>query len=266
MEEIVKYVENEKLKLKKEIESLKVIPLLAIIQINQNDASNTYVKGKMKDLEEVGLKYKHYSLPIETNENEVLSLINKLNNDNEVTGIIVQLPLPKGISEEKIKYSISPLKDADGFHPLSKIDPATPKGILNYLKDNNFEFKGKNAVVLGRSNIVGKPLQELLLKEDMNVTILHSKTNLIDRDYYLKHADLIVSAVGKINTITHNDNLKKDSILIDVGINRDENNKLIGDIERNLDVAFQSPVPKGVGLLTRLQLLKNLMELYKNGI
>ena len=263
MIEITKYVELEKEKLKEEVSSLSKKPLLAIVQINQNDASNTYVKGKIKDLEEVGLLYKHYSFDIDTSEEKLLSFIEELNNDNDVTGIIVQLPLPKGISEEKIKRAISPLKDADGFNAYSKVDPATPKGILNYLKDNNFDFKGRNAVVLGRSNIVGKPMHDLLLKEDMNVTILHSKTSLEDREFYLAHADLIVSAVGKINTITSKDNLKKSAYLIDVGINRDENGKLIGDLERNLDVAFQSPVPKGVGLLTRLQLLKNLMELYR---
>ena len=261
MIEIVEYVQNEKEKIKKEVLLRDKKPVLAIVQINQNDASNTYVKGKIKDLEEVGIGYKHYDLPIDTSESTLLSLIDDLNNDSSVTGIIVQLPLPKGIDEIKIKNYISPLKDADGFNPLSKIDPATPKGILNYLKDNNFEFKGKNAVILGRSFIVGRPMHDLLLNEDMNVTILHSKTNLIDKEYYLSHADLIVSAVGKINTITSLDKIKKDAYLIDVGINRDENNKLIGDIERDLDVKYQSPVPKGVGLLTRLQLLKNLMEL-----
>ncbi len=266
MEEIINYVDKEKNKLKEEINLLENKPTLAIIQVNQNDASNTYVKGKIKDLLEVGFEYKHYLLDISSKEEDILSLINELNNDPKITGIIVQLPLPKSISEEKIKLSISPLKDADGFHPLSKIKPATPKGIVDYLKDNNFEFKGKNALILGRSNIVGKPLHDLLLKEDMNVTIIHSKTKIEDRNYYLKHADLVVSAVGKVNTITKKDEIKKDAILIDVGINRDENNKLIGDMERDLDVKFQSPVPKGVGLLTRLALLKNLMELYKNGI
>jgi methylenetetrahydrofolate dehydrogenase (NADP+)/methenyltetrahydrofolate cyclohydrolase len=197
-------------------------------------------------------------------EEEVLSILDKYNNDPDVHGIIVQMPLPKQINEEKIKVSVAVKKDVDGFNPLSKLNPCTPYGIIKYLKYLNFDFVGKNAVVVGRSNIVGRPMNTLLINESCNVTVLHSKTKKEDMANYLKNADLVVSAIGKKYVLAGYE-YKKSAYLIDVGINRVDG-KLYGDFPPELDVALQTPVPGGVGLLTRLALLENLMEAYKNEI
>ena len=169
------------------------------------------------------------------------------------------MPLPKQISEDKIKLAVSPKKDVDGFHPLSSFIACTPKGILNYLKSEKVEFVSKNAVVVGRSNIVGRPMAKLLLDESANVTVIHSKTSQEDKIKYLSNADIVVVAVGRKWFLDHSYNLKKDAVLVDVGINRVDG-KLYGDIEPNMDVKLQTPVPGGVGLLTRLALLENLIE------
>ena len=266
MLDIKTYVANKKEELKNEIKTLKKIPKIAIVQVNNDPASNSYIKGKIKDLTEVGFLYEHIKLDVNTTEEELLNIVDKLNNDDSIDGFIVQLPLPKQINEEKIKLAISPKKDVDGFNPLSRIEPATPYGIITYLKDNKFDFKGKNALVIGRSNIVGKPMAKLLLEQDMNVTIVHSKTTKDDMNFYLKHADLIVVAVGKEGFLSNDFELNKNSIIIDVGINRGIDGKLHGDATPNLNVKYQTPVPGGVGLLTRLALLLNLCEVTKNGI
>ena len=232
---------------------------LAIVQINDDPASNAYIRGKLKDCEEVGIKSRLIKLEESTTQEELLSLINKLNNDISVDGFIVQMPLPKQINEEIVKRSILPEKDVDGFNQYSKYTPATPKGIVEFLKDNGFDFKGKNAVILGRSNIVGKPMHDILLKLDMNVINLHTKTKEEDKKFYIEHADLIVVSIGKKYNIDNRYSFKKGCIVFDVGINR-EGGKLYGDCVPNLDVAYQSPVPGGVGLLTRLALLINLKE------
>lgn len=189
-----------------------------------------------------------------------MKFVDKLNNDDSITGFIVQMPLPKQIDEEKVKRAVIKEKDVDGFNPLSKFSPATPKGILTYLEDNDFEFSGKNAVILGRSNIVGKPMHDLLLKKNMNVTILHSKTSEEDKKFYIEHADLIVVAIGKKYFLDNRYNYKENCVVIDVGINRDVDNHLYGDCVPDLKVNFLSPVPGGVGLLTRLALTLNLLE------
>ena len=168
--------------------------------------------------------------------------------------------MPKHISEEKVKLAIDPKKDLDGFNVLSKFKSATPNGILTFLEDNRYEFEGKNALVIGRSNIVGKPMAKLLLDKNMTVTIAHSKTPNSELRNFVKNADLIIVAVGKANFIDCSYEFKKSAFLFDVGINRDKDNKLTGDCEKDLPVSFQSPVPGGVGLLTRLALLLNLME------
>ena len=258
--EIVDYVKSEKERLKKLISESPKIPGLAILQVGDNPASNSYIKGKIKDSEEVGIKADLFKFPVEVEETEILNTILRLNDDKNYDGILLQLPIPKHLNEQKLVNAINPEKDVDGFTLGSHFTPCTPKGIIDYLTDMNFPFEGKNAVVIGRSNIVGKPLAKLLLQKNMNVTVLHSKTKEEDKRFYAAHADLLVSAVGHINIIDHTYTLKPSAVLIDVGINRDENNKLIGDMERNLPVSFQSPVPKGVGLLTRLALLKNLWE------
>jgi methylenetetrahydrofolate dehydrogenase (NADP+)/methenyltetrahydrofolate cyclohydrolase len=193
-------------------------------------------------------------------EKALLKVIAKLNKDKKVDGFIVQMPLPKQINEETVKLAIAPAKDVDGFHPLSALNPCTPQGIMNYLKHEGAEFLGKNAVVIGRSNIVGKPMAKLLLKESCNVTVLHSKTSKEDMARYLKNADIVVVAVGRKHLVGKQFEFKKDAILVDVGINRDEGG-LHGDIEPNMPVKLQTPVPGGVGLLTRLALMENLLKI-----
>lgn len=261
---IVEYTLNKKKELKEKIESYRNNIKLVIVQVNDDPASNAYIKGKINDLNEIEVRYELLKLSPAIKESELIKVIERLNNDSSVTGFIVQLPLPKHINKEKIMSLINPLKDVDGFHPLSKFIPATPKGILTFLEDLNYEFKGKNAVILGRSEIVGKPMASALISKDMNVTVLHSKTSDEDRKFYIEHADLIVVAVGKPLFIKNEYNFKKDAFVFDVGINR-VNDHLVGDCLNNLDVKFQSPVPKGVGLLTRLALLINLVEAYNNG-
>ena len=258
---IKEYVALKKEELSKKVSLLSKTPTLEIIQVNDDYASNTYIKGKIKDCEEIGAKAILKKLPTDISQNDILKIVEEANNDPKINGFIVQLPLPKQINEEVIKKAIKPEKDLDGFNPLSKFISATPKGILTYLEDQNFEFSGKNALVIGRSNIVGKPMAKILLTKDMTVTIAHSKTPLKVLKSLVKNADLIIVAVGQSKFLNRDVfDFNKDSYIIDVGINRDENNKLTGDCEPNLPVYFQSPVPGGVGLLTRLALLINLLE------
>jgi 5,10-methylene-tetrahydrofolate dehydrogenase/Methenyl tetrahydrofolate cyclohydrolase len=259
---IKEYVERKKVILKDYFSTLKKKPVLVIVQVNDDEASNAYIRGKVKDCAEVGVTSRLYHLPMTTSQDELLSLMDKFNKDNEVDAYIVQLPLPDQIDEKVVKNFINPRKDVDGFSPLSELTPATPKGIIEYLKDNNFVFQGKNAVILGRSNIVGKPMQKALLDLNMNVLNLHSKTTDEDRKFYIEHADLVVVAIGKKYYLDNRFNFKKDCYVIDVGINR-EDGHLYGDCAPDLKVAYQSPVPGGVGLLTRLALLINLKELIK---
>lgn len=259
---IKEYVKIRKEELKKEVASLKKIPHFVIVQLNEDAGSNAYVKGKLKDAAELGIDAELIKLPVETSEEQLLKLIDNLNHDNKVDGFIVQMPLPKQINEETVKLAISPAKDVDGFHPLSKLNPCTPQGIMNYLKHENVSFMGKNAVVIGRSNIVGKPMAKLLLKESCNVTVLHSKTSFEDMYRYLENADIVVVAIGKQHLIDDRYKFKESAILVDVGINRDENG-LHGDILPNRKVALQTPVPGGVGLLTRLALMENLLKIKK---
>ena len=259
---IKEYVKVRKEELKKEVASLKKIPHFVIVQLNEDAGSNAYVKGKLKDAAELGIDAELIKLPVETSEEQLLKLIDNLNHDNKVDGFIVQMPLPKQINEETVKLAISPAKDVDGFHPLSKLNPCTPQGIMNYLKHENVSFMGKNAVVIGRSNIVGKPMAKLLLKESCNVTVLHSKTSFEDMHRYLENADIVVVAIGKQHLIDDRYKFKESAILVDVGINRDENG-LHGDILPNRKVALQTPVPGGVGLLTRLALMENLLKIKK---
>lgn len=258
--EIKEYVALRKQALKQEIESMKKKPTLLIIQANDDPSSNAYVRGKLKDGNEIGANFILNKVSDTISEDELIELVNKANNDDNIDGIIVQLPLPKHIDEEKIKLAVSPKKDIDGFHPLSKFIPCTPKGIVSYLSEEGFSFTGKNAVVLGRSNIVGKPMAKLLLSKNCNVTVLHSKTSQEDKEFYIAHADLIVVAIGRLNYLNNDFKYKKDCYIVDVGINRGEDGKLHGDALPNLPVKLQTPVPGGVGLLTRIALLENLME------
>lgn len=261
MQNIKEYTKTKKLKLK---ESLLGTNLKAVIvQVGNVEASNRYVRNKIKDLEEVGITAELLKFSEDISEDELMRQVHYLNIDDTVTGYLVQLPLPKHINEERITRMIWPIKDIDGFHPESKTVAATPLGIYNYLKDMNYEFSGKNAVIIGRSNIVGKPMHKLLLNANMNVIMLHTKTTEEDKRFYLEHADLIVVAAGKRNILNSSYNLKETAVVLDVGINFDENGKLCGDCEKDLKVAFQSPVPGGCGLLTRLAVIENLIDLSK---
>lgn len=236
---------------------------LHIIQVGNNQASNAYIKGKIKDGEELGVNVDLIKYPEDVDEDTFLRDLDILQTsivrNNLLEGIIVQLPLPKNISNN---IKLNRWVDVDGFAMNSLVNPCTPMGIMRYLRYNKVLLDGKNAVVIGRSNIVGKPMAKLLLQENANVTVLHSHTKEEDLRNYIKNADIIVCAVGRRHFL--NNSLleyKKDAIVIDVGINRDENNKLCGDCEKNLPVAYQTPVPGGVGLLTRIALYENLFQL-----
>lgn len=254
------YVALRKEEIKAVVANMVEKPVLAIIQLNEDPASNAYVKGKLKDAAELGIEARLIKLPIDLSQAELMKEIDKLNNDDSVDGFIVQMPLPKQINEEDVKLAIAPSKDVDGFHPLSALNPCTPQGIINYLHALNYQMSGKNAVVIGRSNIVGKPMAKLLLAENMNVTVLHSKTTEEDKNFYIKHADLIVVAIGKAGYLDNRFEYKKDAVIVDVGISRDETG-LHGDAVPDLPVGLQTPVPGGVGLITRLALLENLLKI-----
>jgi methylenetetrahydrofolate dehydrogenase (NADP+)/methenyltetrahydrofolate cyclohydrolase len=241
---------------------------LAVIQVGADPASSVYVRNKKKACEATGIRSLSYELPEETSEKELLDLIAELNGREDVNGILVQLPLPKGIDEEKILDSISPLKDVDGFHPqnvgcLSVGKPGfvscTPAGVIQLLKRSGVEIAGKECVVIGRSNIVGKPMGMLLLRENGTVTMTHSRTK--DLPEVCRRADILVVAVGKPKMITA-DYVKPGAVVIDVGIHRNEENKLCGDVdfESVESVAGMiTPVPGGVGPMTIAMLMHNCL-------
>lgn len=260
---VKEYVALHKAEIKKELENLNEKIHFVIVSMNDDEASKAYIKGKLKDSEEVGIFAEVVRLPLDASQKDMDDLIEKLNNDPSVHGLIVQMPLPKQIDEERVKRLVSPKKDVDGFNPLSKVAPCTPKGIINFLKHLEFNFVGKNAVVIGRSNIVGRPMAQLLLNESCNVTVLHSKTSKEDFNNYVANADLIVVATGRKYLLNKSHKLKESAYVIDVGINRVDG-KLYGDCEPELPVAYQTPVPGGVGLLTRVTLLDNLLDIYKD--
>lgn len=259
---VKEYVKTRKEEIKELVSKMDKVPSFTVVQVNEDAGSNAYVKGKLKDAAELGIPANLIKLPVETTEEELMKLIDNLNNDDSVTGFIVQMPLPKQISEEKVKEAISPKKDMDGFHPMSLLNPCTPQGVMNYLHSENIQILGKNAVVIGRSNIVGKPMAKLLTAESANVTVLHSKTTADDMKFYIEHADIIVVAIGKAGFLDNRFNYKKDAVIIDVGISRTEDG-LHGDAIPDLPVKLQTPVPGGVGLLTRLALMENLLKLSK---
>tara|TARA_A100001011_G_scaffold375295_1_gene436669 strand:- start:1452 stop:2330 length:879 start_codon:yes stop_codon:yes gene_type:complete len=258
----------------------KRVPGLAVVQVGNVTASSVYVKAKTKAAQEVGIKVIDHHLKENTNQSELINLINQLNNNKDVDGILIQLPLPKAINEEVVLNSIIPEKDADGFHPLnvgklsisSKNEenlmiPCTPYGCLLLLRELNINLAGKNAVVIGRSNIVGKPMAQLLLKESCTVTIVHSKT--LNIESICKNADILISAIGKPEFV-NKDWVKEGAIIIDVGINRikinEEKSKLVGDVlfsDVENKVSAISPVPGGVGPMTIACLLRNTTTAYK---
>ena len=259
---IKEYFASRKQEIRDSLFSLSVKPHLVIIQVNEDPASNAYVKGKMKDAGELGVNAELIKLPVDTSEEKLLKLIKKLNKNPEIDGFIVQMPLPKQINERTVKLAIAPEKDVDGFHPLSTLNPCTPQGIINYLHHEGIVLQGKNALVIGRSEIVGKPMARLLLAENCNVTQVHSKTLRPDMERYVSNADIIVVAIGRQGFLDNSFKFKDTAIVVDVGISRDETG-LHGDAIPNLPVGLQTPVPGGVGLLTRLALFENLLKIYE---
>lgn len=245
---------------------------LAVIQIGQDPASTVYVRNKKRACEYIGIRSLSYELEENTTEEELLALIDKLNNDDSVNGILVQLPLPKHICEDDILQAISPEKDVDCFHPENVgrlflgedgFLPGTPSGIIQLLKRSDIEIAGKECVVIGRSNIVGKPMALLMLREDATVTIAHSKTK--DLREICKRADILIVSIGKAKFI--DDSYVKDgAVVIDVGINRDENNKMCGDVNFEKvapKCSAITPVPGGVGPMTIAMLMQNCLTAVK---
>ena len=255
----------------KQVEALKekgVTPGLAVVLVGEDPASQIYVRNKHKACEEVGIYSRKITLPEETTEEEILKIIDELNNDPEIDGILVQLPLPKHIDPDKVILSISPDKDVDGFHPVNAgrlltgqdgFFPCTPLAVMELIKSAGVDVSGKEAVVVGRSNIVGKPVSMLLLRENATVTICHSRTkNLAD---VCRRADILVAAVGRPEMITA-DYVKEGAVVIDVGINRVGEKKVVGDVafdEVKDKAAYITPVPGGVGPMTITMLLYNTL-------
>lgn len=238
-------------------------PKLAVIQVGDNPASNSYVKGKQKDCEEVGIIFEHVKLEEDTTPENLESEIDRLNCDDEVDGIIVQLPLPVHLDEKYFTSIIYTSKDVDGFDNDSSFDPCTPKGIIDWLEYNKYDFVGKHAVVAGRSDIVGKPLIEMLIDRSATVSCLHSKSK--DIALYTERAELFISAIGQAKHWQGADFRDCAEVIVDVGINRNEDGKLCGDVDTDSFKRFDAdtyitPVPKGVGLLTRVALLQNVCE------
>ncbi|MCG1875391.1 bifunctional methylenetetrahydrofolate dehydrogenase/methenyltetrahydrofolate cyclohydrolase FolD [Staphylococcus epidermidis] len=267
-------------RLKNQVNELKehgFTPKLSVILVGNDGASQSYVKSKKKAAEKIGMISEIVHFDESTSEEEVLSELNRLNNDDTVSGILVQVPLPKQVSEQKVLETINPNKDVDGFHPINigklYIDeqtfvPCTPLGIMEILKHADINLEGKNAVVIGRSHIVGQPVSKLLLQANATVTILHSRTK--NMNAHLKQADVIVSAVGQPGLVTK-ENVKAGAVIIDVGNTPDENGKLKGDVayDEVKEIASAiTPVPGGVGPLTITMVLNNtlLAEKLRRGL
>lgn len=266
---------NIRLKLKEEVEELKkaeINPKLAVIMVGDDKASKVYVKNKSKACEEVGVEFEEYLLPANTKMKELLELIEKLNNDVTVHGILVQSPLPEGLYANEAFKTISPKKDVDGFNPINvgKLSlnqdcfvSCTPFGIIKMLETYNIPIEGANAVIIGRSNIVGKPLAKCLLNKNATVTVCHSKTKNLKE--ITNKADILVAAIGKPKFVTA-DMVKEGATVIDVGINRMEDGKLVGDTDfENIKekVSYITPVPGGVGPMTIAMLMYNVVKAAK---
>lgn len=261
--------------LKAEVAELKeqgIFPGLAVVIVGDDPASRVYVNSKKKSCEELGIYSEEYALSAETSESELLELIEKLNKDEKLSGILVQLPLPGHINEEKIINAIAPEKDVDAFHPVNvgkimvgnyDFVPCTPAGVMELIKESGIEIAGKECVVVGRSNIVGKPQAMLLLHQNGTVTICHSKTKNLKET--VKRADIVVAAVGRPKFITA-DMIKPGAVVIDVGINRIAPKTLVGDVdyEECAKIAGAiTPVPGGVGPMTIAMLMKNTVKAAK---
>lgn len=260
--------EKMRAQIREETESLARCPTLAVILVGEDPASQVYVRNKEKDCVECGILSQGYRLPAQTSEAQLLELIDVLNENDRVDGILVQLPLPEHISQEKVLHAIRPDKDVDAFHPFNvgKIVtgeqgflPCTPAGVMALLREYEIDIAGKDCVVVGRSNIVGKPMALLLLRENGTVTICHSKTAHLSE--VTVRADILVSAVGKTGFIT-GDMVKEGAVVVDVAMNRDAEGKLCGDCvfdEVEKKASYITPVPGGVGPMTRLVLMQNTL-------
>ncbi|MFJ7697666.1 bifunctional methylenetetrahydrofolate dehydrogenase/methenyltetrahydrofolate cyclohydrolase FolD [Lysinibacillus fusiformis] len=248
-------------------------PGLAVVLVGDNQASATYVRNKQKSCEAIGMYSELIKLPEETTQEELLTQIQQLNQREDIHGILVQLPLPKHIDEDKVIATIAVEKDVDGFSPVSvgkmmlgqeTFLPCTPFGVMKLLEYSGIEIAGKHAVIVGRSHIVGKPMGQLLLQKDATVTYTHSKTP--DLPSFTKQADILIAAVGRANFITK-EHVKEGAVVIDVGINRDDNNKLCGDVnfaEVDGIASHITPVPGGVGPMTITMLLFNTVQAAEN--
>jgi methylenetetrahydrofolate dehydrogenase (NADP+)/methenyltetrahydrofolate cyclohydrolase len=273
---IAQDIRNEVRKSTQELkEQTDIVPGLAVVLVGEDPASQVYVGRKAKACAEVGFLSREYRLPAETEEKKLLKIIKKLNKDELVHGILVQLPLPRHISTEKIIAAIDPCKDVDGFHPVNVgglvtgtplFVPCTPRGIMELISRSGIELAGKEAVVVGRSNIVGKPMALLLLAQNATVTMCHSKTK--DLAAVTGRADVLIAAIGKPHMIKAN-MVKDGAVVIDVGVNRLENGKLTGDVafeEVAAKASFITPVPGGVGPMTIAMLMKNTLDAARRSV
>lgn len=258
--------------LREEVSAMRKKPSLAVVLIGNDPASEIYVRGKIKACEEVGLVSHSYRLPESATQEEAEDLVRSLAQDSEINGVLVQLPLPKGLNADRILNLIPPEKDVDGFSPFNfgkialgedAVSACTPQGIIELLSRYQIEIRGKRAVVVGRSKIVGRPIAMLLLNRDATVTICHSRTENLKEE--CRKADILIAAIGKAGFITA-DMIKEGAVVVDVGINRSESGKLYGDVDfegAKEKAAFITPVPGGVGPMTIAMLLKNTVEAAK---
>ena len=260
---------QKKAAIRAEVERLARTPGLAVVLVGENPASQIYVRGKARDCEECGIRCMDFRLPAQTTESELLTLIAELNGRADVDGILVQLPLPEGIRERRVLEAIAPEKDVDAFHPenvgrlvqgQARYLPCTPAGVMELLRAAGVDPAGRRAVIVGRSNIVGKPMALLLLQADATVTVCHSRTpDLVDE---CRRADILISAVGRRGLITA-DMIKPGAAVVDVAMNRDEDGKLCGDVDFAAACAVAAhitPVPGGVGPMTRAMLMENTLR------
>ncbi|HWO76223.1 MAG TPA: bifunctional methylenetetrahydrofolate dehydrogenase/methenyltetrahydrofolate cyclohydrolase FolD [Bacillus sp. (in: firmicutes)] len=266
---IAQELRNQLLSDIKSLANQDIVPGLAVVLVGNNPASRTYVKNKQKACEKLGIESRLVEMEEAASEQELLEVIKELNNDKAIDGILVQLPLPPHIDETKVIEAISPEKDVDGFHPINIgrmmtgqacFLPCTPFGIIKMFESIDYSLSGKHVVVIGRSNIVGKPMGQLCLSKNATVTYCHSKTP--DLKEFTTQADVVISAVGKTGLITK-DHIKEGAVVIDVAMNRDENGKLCGDVlfdEVKEKASYITPVPGGVGPMTITMLLYNTVQ------
>ena len=261
--------------LKLEVDNLKkegINPKLAVIMVGNDPASKVYVRNKNKACEEIGIEYEEFLLDKETTMEELLNVIDNLNKNQNIDGILLQSPIPKHLDINKAFRAILPEKDVDGFHPINagKLSigekcfvPCTPHGVVKIIEEYNIETEGKNVVIVGRSNIVGKPLIQCMLQKNATVTVCHSKTRNLEE--FTRKADILIVAIGKQKFITEN-MVKEGVVVIDIGINRNEEGKLVGDVDFDnvsKKASYITPVPGGVGPMTVAMLMENVVEAAK---